>query len=109
MCRPDKDADRIKRKQTNVFRLSERDFDLNHVDVAEETGLHKNSIGIYARGESVMGFCSFYKLCHVIPARLLSIMLPRGFQLHRVPEEIEHDTVAALIARHTADLLEGKE
>lgn len=105
MCRVDPDAERIKRKQAAVFRLARRDFDMTQHDIAEETGIHANSIGNYARSEQIMGFSSFFKLCETVPARLLSMMLPRGFQLHRVPEEVPHEAVSKLINQHIDELI----
>ena len=106
MCRVDPDHDRITRKQSAMFRLADRDYRLSQIDISEETGTHKNSIGNYARGESIMGFSAFYKLCHTIPLHLLSIMLPAGFQIHRVPEGVDHASVARLIENQIDKLLE---
>lgn len=108
MCRDDAVSIQLKRKQANMFRLAKRDYDLDQIDVSEETGLHKNSIGNYARGESIMGIAVFFKLCFVLPARLLSMMLPRGFFIVRVPEEMDYDTFAAAVDAAVSQLIEGE-
>ena len=62
MCANDRISERIKTKQSNAFRLAERDYAQNHKEIAEDAGIHVNSVGNYARGETVMGLAAFYKL-----------------------------------------------
>lgn len=40
--------------------------------------------------------CAMFSLCGVLPADLLSLLLPDGFQVVRVDEGIDHDTLAEL-------------
>ena len=37
---------------------------------------------------------ALFSLCGVLPADLLSLLLPDGFQVVRVPEGCDHDTIA---------------
>lgn len=100
MCRDDSVTIQLKRKQSNIFRLAKRDYDLDQVDISEESGVHKNSIGNYSRGESIMGLAVLFRLCFVIPTRLLSMLLPRGFFIVRVPDDLDYDTVQGWINDH---------
>lgn len=101
MCANDRIADRIKSKQSTAFRLAERDYNQKHKDIAEDAGISVNSVGAYARGETVMGLAAFYKLCGVIPNELLSVLLPPGFELVHIPENLDHDEVMRAIAEYS--------
>ena len=117
MCANDRISERIKAKQKNAFRLAERDFAQNHKEIAEDAGIHVNSVGNYSRGETVMGLAAFYKLCGVMPNELLSMLLPPGFALVRIPENLNHDDAMRVItefsmlkmAAHCADSPAGPE
>lgn len=101
MCVNDRIADRIKSKQSTAFRLAERDFGQKHKDIAEDAGMSVNSVGAYARGETVMGLAQYYKLCGVVSNELLSLMLPPGFAIVNVPENLDHDEIMRSIAEYS--------
>ena len=117
MCANDRISNRIKSKQSTAFRLAERDYAQKHKDIAEDAGISVNSVGAYARGETVMGLAAFYKLCGVVPNELLSLMLPAGFQVVHTPENLDHDEVMRAIAEysmlkmdaHRKDSVDGEE
>ena len=101
MCANDRISNRIKSKQSTAFRLAERDYAQKHKDIAEDAGISVNSVGAYARGETVMGLAAFHKLCGVVPNELLSLMLPAGFQVVHTPENLDHDEVMRAIAEYS--------
>lgn len=117
MCANDRISQRLKSKQSTAFRLAGRDYAQNHKDIAEDAGISVNSISAYARGETVMGLDKFYKLCGIIPNELLSVMLPAGFELVHIPENLDHDEVMRAIAEysmakmdaHRADSPDGEQ
>lgn len=90
----------VKRAQQTMFREAEK-IGITHKVIHFDTGgdhggLSLSAIGQYARGESAMGLPSLVKLIGVVPANLLSLLLPDGFQIVRVPEGIDHDKLAEL-------------
>lgn len=48
---------------------------------------------------------AIYALCAALPAELLSLLLPVGFQIVRAPEGIDHDRIAELAADYLATKL----
>lgn len=45
---------------------------------------------------------AFFSLCGVLPADLLSLLLPDGFQVVRAPEDVDHDQLADAMAEYLA-------
>lgn len=45
---------------------------------------------------------AIYALCDAVPAELLSLLLPDGFQIVRAPEQIDHDELADLASDYMA-------
>ena len=43
---------------------------------------------------------TFYALCDALPADLLSMLVPDGFQIVRVPEGLDHDAIAELASEY---------
>lgn len=88
----------VKRAQQTMFREAER-LGITHKVIHYDTGgdiggLSLSAIGQYARGESAMGLPSFVKLIGVVPADLLSLLLPDGFQIVRAMRDVDHDAAA---------------
>lgn len=73
MC-DEKLRDNLIRRQKEMFRLAERDFDLPQATIARRSGFHANIIGKWARGESAMALYSFIELCAHLPDALTSIL-----------------------------------
>lgn len=61
--------------QKALFRLAERDHDINRKNVAADSGIHYDTLGTYWRGETVMPLSAFLRLVDVIPDYLLSRLL----------------------------------
>jgi hypothetical protein len=55
----------------------------------------------------IMSMAGFYRLISrkALPVELLSVMLPDGFRIVRVPEEVDHDEIATVLH----DYLQTKE
>ncbi len=68
--------------------------------IAMDSGLPYSSVVSYFPGErdrepATMPCSALFKLCGVLPADLISLLLPVGFAIVRVPEAIDHDELAA--------------
>jgi hypothetical protein len=77
--------------------------------VAFDSGIPYPTIISYFPGErdrvpATIPGCAIYALCEglALPADLLSMLLPEGFQIVRVPEGIDHDRIAELAADYLA-------
>lgn len=94
-----RDGDTILRERQLVIRreLDRRSISLKAI--AFDAGMPYSTLLSYFPGErdkephTVSG-AAMFKLCGVLPADLLSLLLPDGFQVVRVPEGIDHDTIA---------------
>lgn len=83
---------RQKRIQQTVFREAcNRDLTLKVISI--DSGLGYTTVQSYARGEALMSISSLFKLIGVIPDDLLSMLLPDGRQIVRVPENLDHDEI----------------
>lgn len=84
-----------KRTQQTVFREAQaRGLTLKVISI--DSGLGYTTIQSYARGEAAMSLPALVKLIGVIPADLLSMLLPDGWQIVAVPEDIDHDELAEI-------------
>lgn len=92
--------------------------------VAFDSGIPYPTIISYFPGEkdrvpATIPGCAIYALCEgqALPPDLLSMLLPEGFQIVRVPEQIDHDEIcewaegyiAAKTKAHRADSPMGPE
>ena len=96
----------LKRRQQTVFREAEQ-RGLTHKVIHYDTGgpdigISLSALGQYARGECAMGLPVLIKLLEVLPADLLSLLLPAGWQIVRADEGIDHDAVAEWAEAHLA-------
>jgi hypothetical protein len=82
------------RQQQTVFRLAGTQG-VTHKLIHHETGLSLSVIGQYARGETAVSGPSLIKLFGVIPDSLLSLLLPDGRAIVRVPTDVDFDDVEA--------------
>lgn len=87
----------LKRAQITVFEQAAKlgiTQKVIHYDTGGENGgISLSALGQYARGETAMGLPALLKLIDVIPDNLLSLLLPAGRLIVRVPEEIDHDEI----------------
>lgn len=96
-----RDEDTILRERQLVIRreLDRRSISLKAI--AFDAGMPYSTLLSYFPGErdkephTVSG-AAMFKLCGVLPADLLSLLLPDGFQVVRVPEGCDHDKIADL-------------
>ena len=113
MCRDDDISSEVKRTQETIFRRSTATQKCLEMD----TGLHRNTLGSYARGEAVMSVASLRKLLPHMEEDLLSMLLGNDFRIVRVPEGVCLDTleedfldfVKMKAAAHHPDSEEGRE
>jgi hypothetical protein len=73
--------------------------------IAIDSGLGYTTVQSYARGEAAMSVPALVNLIGVIPADLISMLFPDGWQLVPIPEDINHDEFCDLITdyRRTKD------
>lgn len=82
-------------RQKRVFRIAQDParYGLTLKMIIADSGLGKDSVGNYARGETEMPLSALDALIGVIPDELLSLLLPAGRIIARVPETVDHDEV----------------
>jgi hypothetical protein len=85
---------RTKDAQQRVFRLAERDYGLTRKAISLDAGIDYDSVCNYAKGETQMPVAVLFALIGVVPDELLSLLLPEGRSIVRVPEGIDHDAIA---------------
>lgn len=85
-------------RQKRVFRIAcdPRRYGLTLQLIAAESGLGYDSIRHYASGETMMPLSAFTALMGVLPAELLSHLLPEGFAVVQVPDGFDHDAIGEL-------------
>lgn len=83
---------RQKRVQKTVF-LEANNRGLTLKVIHFDTGISIDTIRSWARGEAVMSIAGLFGLVGVIPDDLLSMLLPDGRQIVRVPENLDHDEI----------------
>lgn len=107
-----RDANTIVRERQLTIR---REMDRRGISlkaVALDSGLPYPTVVSYFPGErnrepATISGAALFALCGVLPADLISLLLPDGFAVVRVPEAIDHDELAAdfqafLAAKHEA-------
>lgn len=85
----------VKAAQERVFRLAARDHGLTLKAIHLDSGIDYDSLRRYASGENQMPVGALYALVGVIPAELLSLLLPDEHVIVRVPEGIDFDEFSA--------------
>lgn len=83
---------RQKRVQQSVF-LEANNRGLTIKVIHFDTGISQDTLRSWARGEAVMSIAGLFGLVGVIPDDLLSMLLPDGRQIVRVPESLDHDEI----------------
>ena len=95
-----------KASQERIFRIAQREG-LTLKAISLDSGIPYSTLRSYAgnNGETAeMPVSALYKLVGVVPDELLSLLLPEGRSIVRIPENIDLDELAAAIA----DLLHAK-
>lgn len=80
-------------KQRRVFRIAcdPLRYGLTLGLIAADSGLGYDSVRHYASGETAMPLSAFVALVGVLPDELLSLLLPNGRMIVKVPEGVDHD------------------
>jgi hypothetical protein len=95
----------VKEAQERVFRLAKRDHNLTLKAISLDAGIDYDSLCNYAKGETQMPIAVLYALIGIIPANLLSLLLPDGHSIVRVPDNIDHDAMCEWAEAYTAKKL----
>lgn len=92
-------------RQQRVFRIAcdPLRYGLTLKLIAIDSGLGYDSVRHYASGETALPLSAFVALMGVIPDELLSLLLPDGRAIVRVPEEIDHNEVADAMRDYLAE------
>ena len=96
-----------KSTQERIFRIAQREG-LTLKAISLDSGIPYSTIRSYAgnNGETAeMPVSALYKLSGVIPDELLSLLLPEGRAIVRVPDNIDHDAIAEWVALYNAKSL----
>lgn len=75
--------------------------------IAFDSHLSYSTVISYFPGEkdrepATISGAAIYALCGVLPADLISLILPDGFQIVRAPETIDHDALCELAADYVS-------
>lgn len=83
-------------KQQRVFRIAcdPKRYGLTLKLISMDSGLHYDSVRHYAAGETALPLSAFVALMGVVPDELLSLLLPDGRAIVKVPDEIDLDGLA---------------
>lgn len=83
---------RQKRVQQTIFREAcHRGNTLKAI--ALDSGNGYTTVQSWANGSAVMSIAGMFSLVEIIPDDLLSMLLPDGRQIVRVPENLDHDEI----------------
>lgn len=93
---------RQKRVQQSVF-LEANNRGLTIKVIHFDTGVSQDTLRSWARGEAVMSIAGLFSLVGVIPDDLLSMLLPEGRQIVRLPDDLDHDQISDLAAEYLAE------
>jgi hypothetical protein len=90
-------TERLKAEQKRVFRIAcdPNRYRMTKKAISEDSGIGYDSICDYANGETEMSLSTLVALIGVIPNELLSLLLPEGQNIVRVPDNIDLDEIAA--------------
>lgn len=84
--------DRQKSVQQTIFREALRRGTTLKA-IAFDCGSGYTTVQAWAKGEAVMSIAGLYSLVGVIDDDLLSMLLPDGRQIVRLPEDLDHDEI----------------
>lgn len=93
--------------QERIFRIAQREG-LTLKAISLDSGIPYSTLRSYAgnNGETAeMPVSALYKLVGIIPDELLSLLLPDGRSIVRIPENIDHDAIAQWAETYNAKKL----
>jgi hypothetical protein len=93
--------------QADVFRVA---FDplrygLTFKRVQLASGIPPSTLRTYTEGKAEMPLSALYRLVGIVPDELLSMLLPDGRLIVRMPEGIDHDAIAEWSEKYNAKKL----
>lgn len=96
-----RDEDKIVRSRQLTIRRELDRRGLSLKAIAFDSGIGYSTLVSYFPGEkdrepATISGASLFALCGVLPADLISLILPDGFQIVRAPETIDHDALCEL-------------
>lgn len=102
-----RDEDKIVRGRQLTIR---RELDRRGVSlkaIAFDSNLSYSTLISYFPGEkdrepATISGAALFALCGVLPADLISLILPDGFQIVRAPESIDHDALCELATEYVS-------
>lgn len=96
MAHDDVISRRVREAQARVFRVAcdPMRFGLTLKLIAIDAGLPYSTLRGYAHGETEMPLSALVRLCGVLPAELLSVLLPDGWAISPAADEVCPDTLA---------------
>src|SRR5205085_8738052 len=100
-------TERLKDEQRRVFRIAcdpDR-YRMTKKAIAADSGISYDSICDYANGVTEMPVSVLIALIGIVPNELLSLLLPEGQSIVRVPDGIDLDAIAAWAEDFTAKKL----
>lgn len=102
-----RDANKIVRASQLTIRreLDRRGISLKAISF--DSGIGYSTLVSYFPGErdrepATISGAALFALCGVLPADLISLILPDGFQIVRAPESIDHDALCELAAEYVS-------
>lgn len=94
----------VRRRQRDMFTkvLDRRTYNFSIKEIASQSGLDDTSVSNYAGGVTTMSLTAIDALVGIIPDELLSLLLPEGRAIVRIPEGINHEELATAAAEYLA-------
>lgn len=96
-------VDEFLTEQVRLFRIA-TDMKRNGLPfkaIQIDTGIKTSTLRGYVAGRFPLTMTAFRSLVGVIPNNLLSLLLPDGYQIVRVSEDIDHDVLDAACRDYT--------
>lgn len=91
-----------KETQERIFRIAQRNG-LTLKAIGLDSGIPYSTLRSYAGNNGTiveMPVSALYKLVGVIPPDLLSLLLPEGYAIVRVPDGVDHDEIAPAVREY---------
>lgn len=88
-------VEQMRERQKMVFRIAmdPNRYGMSLKAIQMDSGLGYDSLRNYASGDTIMPITAVDALIDVIPDELLSLLLPSGRLIVRIPEAIDHDEI----------------
>lgn len=87
----------LRQAQADMFRVAmdPRRYGKSMKSIAALSGIPYETLRTYASGAATMPITALVKLCGVLPADLLSVLLPGEFRIVEARTELDHADLAA--------------